>query len=77
MITTIQFEKCVANIVVFYIIIGKFSHWQRVCLIVLPEIQNGFEMNLHGTVLLLGLANSLRVEVCKKHLVDAQGVAEL
>ena len=58
----IQLKKGVANDDIFRIIIGKFSHWQEPCQVILLVVDKGLEVGFHSTVLSFCLTVRLGVE---------------
>ena len=56
-VAAIEFEKRMAGACIFCVIVGKFSYWKKSSPIILLVIDKS-----PGTVLLLGLAVSWRVE---------------
>ena len=62
MIAVVQLKRRMTSAGIFGIVVRKFSHWQQYCPVILLEIDKGSKIGLHGTVLLLGLAVSLRIK---------------
>ena len=76
MIAIIQLERNIAGARVFGLIISKLSYWWKPGPIILLEIDKSSNVCFPGTVLLFGLAVSLRMEGGKKLTLDIKKVAE-
>ena len=69
-VTAVQLKRCIADAGIFRIIIGKFSHWNESCPVILLKVDKGLEVGFHRAVLPLGLVVSLKVEGGKKSLFN-------
>ena len=67
---TIQLEGGIAGAGIFRIILGKFSHRQEPCPVILLVVDEGPEVGLHFTILPFSLAVSLGVEGGRESLLD-------
>ena len=71
----IQLERGIAGAGIFRIIIGKFTHWQEPCLVILLVIDKGPEVGINCTILLSSLAVSLGIEGGRESTLKAEKVA--
>ena len=67
----IQLEGGIAGAGIFCIIIGKFSHWQQPCPVILFIVDKSLEVGIHYIIVPFSLAISLRVEGGRESLSDA------
>ena len=62
MISIIGFERNMANICIFGIIVGKLRHRKKICSIILFKVDKKPKLGFHYTILTLGKAACLRFE---------------
>lgn len=72
--TIVLLKKCVTGTGIFSIIIDKFSYREESDPIVLFVINKSLGINLHCTILSLGLAIKLRVKSNGEFLLDPREV---
>ncbi len=58
----VEFERGIAGVDIFRIIIGKFSHWQEPCPVILLVVDKGPKVGLHCAILPFSLPVSLGVK---------------
>ena len=71
MILAIEFEKYVASISIFSIIIDKLYHKKKQCLIILFKLNKNPKISLYCTMLSFSLAIYLSIKDNKKFLLNA------
>lgn len=59
-----------ANVCIFYIVVGEFSYWKKFSLIILLITDKKPKISLYYTILFFGLAINLRIVDGKKPLLD-------
>lgn len=74
MITVVKLEKDIAGTDILSIVILKFSHKQELCPVFLVLIDGNLQLNLHYSVLSLGLAICLRIKCNWKLLLNIKEV---
>ena len=71
----VEFKRRVAGAGVLGIVVGKLSHWQEPCLVILLPVHKGSEVCLHCAVLPFYLAIGLRMESHRESSFDSQEIA--
>ena len=71
MISAIKLKKHIIDASIFGVIIGKLSHREELCLIILIEVDKGSNIDFYCAILLFSLAIYLRVEGSVESLLDA------
>ena len=66
MIFAIYFEKCIADIDIYGIIIGKLCYKKKLCLIILLKVDKNLKVSFYCTILSLSLTICLWVKSSKK-----------
>lgn len=74
--TAVKLKRYMTNTDVFYIIVSKFGHRKKLGQIILFVINKNSKIDLHCTILSLGLAISLKIKSSRKLLLDPKKVAE-
>lgn len=74
MVAVIELKRYTVGNGVFYIIILKFRYWKKPSLVILFIINKTLEIGFYGAILLLSLANNLRIEGRKESLVDIKEI---
>lgn len=64
--TGVKLEKCIGRICVIDVILSKFGHDYKSCLVVLLVVNLGLQIGLHDAVLLFCLAVCLWIEGGRK-----------
>lgn len=72
----VEFERRMTGASVFCIIMGKYSHWELPCLVILFEIDKNTEIDLHDAILPFNLVISLRVKSDRQFSLNFQELAE-
>ena len=75
MISTIEFKRCIISASILGVVVSKFRHKKKLCLIILLKVDKSLEINFYYIVLPLSLAVHLRVEGDKKSLLNAKEIA--
>ena len=75
MIFAIEFKKCVANISIFGIIIGKLCYKKKLYLIILLKVDKNSEVDFYYTILPLSLAVYLWVKGNREFLLNTKEIA--
>ena len=71
-IPVIEFKKHVASASIFGIIISKFRHKKKPCLVILFEIDKSSKISFYYTILLFNLIVCLWIKGGGKSLLDAK-----
>lgn len=74
MIIIVKFERYVTSICIFFIIICKFYHRQKLCPVILFSVNKNPKISLYSAIFLLTLAISLRVKSSRQLLLDAKKI---
>ena len=74
MISTIEFEKCVAGAGIFGIIVNKLCYEKKPYSIILLEVDKDSEVSFYCTILPLSLAIHLWVEGGGESLFNAEKI---
>ncbi len=74
MVVIVEFERCMDNIQILGVVVGKLSYWEESSFIILFIIDKSSEVGLHHTVLPFGLAINLKVESGRDPLLDSKEV---
>ncbi len=59
-----------ANVYIFYSVVGEFSYWKKSSLIILLIIDKNSKISFYYTVLFFSLAINLKIIGGKKFLLD-------
>ena len=62
MISAVELKKCMINVGVFFIIVGKFRHTMKSCPIILLEIKKDLKISFYHTILSLSLTTYLKIK---------------
>ena len=71
MVATTEFEKRMAGIGIFSIVICKFNYWQEACLVILFPFYKDSEVYFHYAFLPFSLAIGLKIESRRKFSLDS------
>ena len=63
-----------ASACILGVIISKLGYWQELCLIILLEIDKCLEVDFHCTILIFGLAVSLKMKESGKAAFDPEEI---
>lgn len=72
--TIVKLKKSVINIGIFCIIVNKFYHKKKLCLIVLFIIDKGLEIGLHYIIISFDLVIYFGVESSKESLLNLKKI---
>ena len=75
MISAVELERRMASASIFGIIIGKFRHRKKPCLVILFKIDKNLKVDFYYTILPFGLTVHLWVEGSGESLLNAKEIA--
>ena len=75
MISAIELERYVAGAGIFGVVVGKFCHEKKPCLIILLKVDKGSKVGFHCIILPFGLTVCLWVEDGGESPLDAKEIA--
>ena len=72
----VEFERRVAGAGILGIVVGKLSHWQEPCPVILLPVHKGSEVCLYCAILPVCLAIGLWMESRRESSLDFQEIAQ-
>ena len=75
MISTIEFEKCVADVGILDIVVSELCYEKKPCPIILLEVDKRLEVGFHCIIMPLSLTVRLQLESGKESPLDAEEIA--